>query len=428
MLRTIISLFAIFISVDGFGIAIKEFKLVNYSNVITINPIFIVDISYELEENSKQEVDNSHLILLVKGPKTEKFNIEEDTVFQIITNKTIRLFLPISYKLASGKNTLFLFKLLDNSKAIFETNLIFQVSNILQEPIILSDFKKLEISRKNPKPNDFFFVSQNPENVTIINTLTSRTNLVKPLRLKNFKGLYSFSYVFNTEGLYKIIIGKKEVTTEVYHDRTPPQFRIMTPTEFYRTNNIKIKWSDPVDISGVDFEKSSFYVKRLSNVITNISPLISLNKESSINPYEVIYIQNIEEGEYEYGITYSDYDGNTTNIISHFRILPIKEDKYKPTIEKLYIENSKKISENQYLVRTTNIVIFVEVTDSENGSGVKMIHYKVNEKSFSENVFGNSKYISLDLESNNTIFMIWAEDFNGNLSETNIVSIIGSNP
>ncbi len=425
MKKNILLISILLLTTKSFGITIKEFKIVNYFHKIPTNPIFIVDVNYEIEKE-KHEKHHSHLVILVEGTKKEKFNIEQNTIFQIKTNNNLRIFLPIFSKLPKNTNQKFSFKLLENSKVLFETNTTFYVSDVIQEPIILLDYNEIEIPKSYQKQYNFFFVSQTPQNVFVINTKEGKTNTVKSSKLEKIKGLHSFSYKFDKEGEYKILIGKSEKTITVNYDKTPPIFNIITPTNnsiFYRTKKIQIKWTDPIDTSGINFQKSSLYIRKNSKVITNISPLISLNRESSITPYETIYIENLEEGEYEYCIEYSDYEGNKTNVVNYFKILPPSEDKEKPIIKNIHVENSKRVSENKYLLKSTNVYIFVEFTDGEYGSGVKSIHYKVNDKIFSDNTFGDNKYISITTESKETQLMIWVEDYNNNVSETNVLML-----
>lgn len=405
---------------------VSDFKIINYSDFIPKNPVFVIDLSYEMKENHEENHNHTIKLIVNIGNKKDEFIIGENTIFKKISPNTITLFLPIFQNISVGKKQNISFSFLEGKTIIFTTNITFFVSNLSQDPIIFYEgLDKIEISKNNPKPNQFFFVSQYSYEGEIINLNNKTTNKVKSQKVSRIKGLNLIDYTFSEEGEYIIKVGNSSLQTKVSFDKTPPFFKVLTPSNnsiFYRTNNIQIKWTDPVDNSGINIQKSVLSLKKDGKTITNISPLVSLNKESSINPYETVFL-SLPEGDYECDISYSDYDGNSTNTVINFKILNPNMDKVKPFLKKIFIENSEKVSENEFRLKSNDIRMFLEFSDGEYGSGVKTLYYSVDGEIHNERVFDNIKYLFFDVNKEIVEVKLWVEDFAGNSSDTNVILI-----
>ncbi|MEN2997569.1 MAG: Ig-like domain-containing protein [Brevinematia bacterium] len=406
---------------------IKEFKILNYTNTIPTNPIFIAEISYFLKECGCINPHNKVKLSIKANHKTQTFTIGEDVLFNRLSQDKIKLFLPFPYTLPQGKNQTVSFTIFEGKKATFKTNISFQVSKNLQHPIIISEgLREIEIPRTPLRQIQFFFVYHSPCEAMITKIGSKTTNFTISQQVARIKGLHFIEYNFSEEGEYLIKVGESEFTSKVSFDKTPPTFKFIFPTNnsaFYRTNKIKLKWSDPMDISDIDFSNSSLVISKGKNVLTNISPLIGLNRESERNPYEVVYL-SLPEGDYECSIRYKDTSCNLKNEELKFRVSPSELDREKPFFRRIEVENSVKVSEGKFRVKDSIVSVFVEFSDGEYGSGVKRIHYKLNGELVSEDVFDEVKYLSLQLKNKVTKVAFWLEDLGGNFSETNIITLV----
>lgn len=415
----IVIYFAI-LSYSHSSIDVESIRIVNYSNTIPINPIFIVEMDYKIKEKLQTHHNNHNLKFIISTPsKNEEFILGQNTLFNHILSNRIRLYLPVFHKLPPNRKLEITFQVVEGKEKIFTTNINIFVSNYQELPIFIGNTGKIEISRSIPRPTIINFLHQ--ESQTGIIKSPKITEKLQSKQSPQIKGLKYFEYKFREEGKYDITIGKTNFSVEIVFDKTPPYFIILTPSNnssFFRTNNIIIKWSDPQDISGINFSNSSLTIKNDSGeIITNITPLVALNRESSITPYEIITL-SLKEGNYECSIIYSDFDNNSTNITTKFKILPSIQDREKPILKKIFFEGSTKLSDNEFLVPTST-VMFIEASDGEYGSGVKSINYILDNQIFSEQMLSEIKYIYLTLTNKISTLEIWLEDYGGNSSETN---------
>lgn len=409
-------------------LCVKSFAIVNYTNFIPVDPIFIVEVVYEFLGVEGFHHRHDDIVLSVGvGGKFDKFTIGENVLFRRLSRDRIRLFVPFSGRLTPGRSYFVSFSFSEGKKVVFRTNVSFFVSNVAQCPIFLSDgMEVIEVSEKHPREVEFFFVSQSQEKVKVVDLKKGITNTLLTQSVPRLKGVYSFSYLFLEEGEFLVEACGNQFKTMVVFDRTPPMFRIISPSnfsQFFRTNRIKVKWSDPIDSYGVCVERSSLVVRRGSKVVTNISPLVSLNRESVRNAYEVVYL-SLEEGDYECVITYCDGEGNSTNVSINFKILPPSLDVEKPYFRRIVVEGSEKLLGNKFKVKGEVVGVFLEFSDGEFGSGVKRLYYEINGESLSEPVFDESKYLSVTKVGKETKVLFWLEDFGGNFSETNVITLV----
>lgn len=408
--------------------SVKSFSVINYTNFIPLNPIFILELSYSMKENHRNGHKHQDIKLSVKiDNKVQIFTLGEDILFKRVSEDTIRLFAPWFHTIAYGKGRIVSFSFSEGKKVVFKTNIAFSVSNTTQTPIIISEgINEIEIPRKITQQVRFFFIYQSPVKALVIDSYEGLTNVLITQPTSRIKGLYSADHTFFKEGEYLVVIGDSQITIRVYFDKNPPTFRILNPTNgsvFYRTNDIHIKWLDPIDISGIDFSKSYLSISDSRSKVFEYPLYKKFNRESEINPYEIVSL-SLSEGDYECSIGYTDLEGNFTNQVVKFKVVSYTLDREKPFFKRIEIEGSKKLSENKFVVKGRRVSVFLEFSDGDYGSGVKFIHYVVNGKKLSESVFGNVKYLSFEIDSNTNEVSMWLEDMNGNFSETNFISLI----
>ncbi|MCX8028768.1 MAG: hypothetical protein N2712_02110 [Brevinematales bacterium] len=410
---------------QGQSFFVNSFRIINYTNSIPQNPVFLIELDYKVGDANHSHKHDLKLTVNLRNKKQE-FTIGENVIFRKISDSKIVLFVPIVLSLSKNQDSIS-FLILEDRRVIFKTNIVFLIENIMQQPILLfEDMKGIEIPRySKANPFKFFFIHKLPYEGMVINLDKNITNIVKSYPSKKFVGLNIFEYTFTSEGDYVIRVGNSELKTRVRFDDTPPYFRILNPTNnsvFYRTNRIRIKWTDPVDVNGVNKDNSYLTVSRDGNLMTNILPLVSMNKESLISPYETVYL-DLPEGDYSCSVVYFDLERNYTNADVFFRVLPSIMDREKPTFIRIDVEGASIIGKNSFKANSKDVRIFVEVSDGEYGSGVKSIYYSFDGRTFVENVFDNFKHIFLSLESYKTDVKLWLEDFGGNISQTNEVII-----
>lgn len=271
----IVIYFAI-LSYSHSSIDVESIRIINYSNTIPINPIFMVEMDYKIKERLQTHHNHHNLKFIISTPlKNEEFILGQNTLFNHILSNRIRLYLPVFHKLPPNRKLKIAFQVVEGKEKIFTTNINIFVSNYQELPILIGNTGKIEISRSIPRPTIINFLHQ--ESQTGIIKSPKITEKLQSKQSPQIKGLRYFEYKFREEGKYDITIGKTNFSVEIVFDKTPPYFSILTPSNnssFFRTNNIIIKWSDPQDISGINFSNSSLTIKNDSGeIITNITPL-----------------------------------------------------------------------------------------------------------------------------------------------------------
>lgn len=398
----------------------------NYTNLILpINPILTVDIKYEIEEkvdlSDEHKHEHEHIFLLIEGNKfLKKYEVGEDIPFQIIGKHTVRMFVPLEGLKISGPLR---FSILEGKKELISTNIVITLDKkIRQKPIVLSEkSNRVELPKAGETKNKIFFIST--YDIVPKAVLNGRSYNLTVFSDSKFKMLKYVNITFTNTGLFKFLFDNEEIIFNVEEDKTPPDFMLLVPTNnsvFY-TTNVMIKWTDPIDLSGVNFLTSCLTLQG-ENFYTNISPLFSLNKESSINNYEVVKVC-LPYGKYFLELSYLDNSGNSKTEYCTFFVENPSRDKERPYITRSYLEGVIKKGEF-YFSNQKDLVLFIEASDGIYGSGLSRIHYNLNGKYQFEPMLSNVKYINIYLSESTNYLLFFVEDNNSNFSGTNSFTII----
>ncbi|MGC8766826.1 MAG: hypothetical protein ACP5QP_03920 [Brevinematia bacterium] len=422
-IRSMVMFLFFFSEVYLFAFKPTSMSIVNYPDlVVPPEPILVIDISYEAGSNSNQE-DEDHVFIVVSNSKfSKKYEIGEDIPFQILGSGKIRVFLPLEKRLS--KSNSFSLSVVEGNKVLLSTNLSLILNEEMkQKPILLAGKENYVTLPKSGKLDQkIFFISLRELMPKAI--VGDNEYKLSVYRDNNFKILKYVRFVFTNTGLFKFVFDGEEIVFNVEEDKNPPKFELLIPSNnalFFNTN-IVIKWTKPLDESGINFEKSYLKVEGNNGFTTNISPLVPLNRESLIGNYNVARFC-LPTGVYNLEIRYFDNSENLGIVKSKFSIVDKYEDKEKPAITKFYIEGITKAGEI-FISDKTNVVLFIEASDGIYGSGISKVYYFLNGNSYLEPMTGNIRYINLELDKSTNYLSFFVEDENSNFSETNTITIV----
>jgi len=419
----IILLFFLYFSLHCtlYAIKIDDIKIVNFTNVVSSDPFFVLEIYLGKgieEKHEGEEHEHTPIFLEVSLDKnTKKYVLGDNILFERLSSDKIRTFVPSDFRLELGKDYTFGIKVSEGESILFSKNFNLKVGAIHNVPYLFTNtISNIYISKILTNSQRFFFFNNHPLEVSVVVNGKSITNL-KTYEDPKFKNLYYFDYTFWNSGDYEFKLGEYKFNVGALFDVAPPTFTVLYPTNnaiFYRTNKICFKWSDPIDSIGVDKSNSFLKIYYKNNVLTNMN-LSYLNRESLLMPYEIVYLDLNNEGSYNLEISYRDFDGNVTNVFVNFSIANASEDKEPPRISKILFEGGKIVS-NVVILPSDRVLVNVEVDDGIYGSGVKKVVYKYKDNVCENLVFDNFAQFFIDVNEGG-IFEIFAEDFAGNKSE-----------
>jgi hypothetical protein len=403
-----------------YSIKVEDISIVNSTNFVSQNPFFVFEMALGIENRDEGiEVEHEHVIFEFSlGRYKKKFVLGEDLLFERVGANKVRVFVPSSVSLKLGKDYNLRLRVSEGHKEVFKKDFVVKASSVSNIPYIFTNnLENVYISKSLSKSYRFFFYYDKPLEVYVVKGSEVISN-VKSYEDLRFKNLYYFDYSFSEPGYYRFVVGDCSFGVSVSFDTIPPSFELLYPTNnsvFYRTNKVAFKWSDPVDFVGVDKANSFLKIYYQNNLFTNVN-LAYLNKESIVMPYEVCYFDLPGEGIYVAQLSYSDFDGNFTNVFINFSVKNSSEDKEKPRILNVAFEGAKVVSNEVRLARG-RVLVNVRVDDGIYGSGVKKVVYRYGNETSEMLVFGDFVQFFVDIASSG-VFEVFCEDFAGNKSDT----------
>ncbi len=430
-------------------VKVKDIEVVNYTNFSPLVPEFFIDITFEelpsniFEGLSPENVyhhDHVHIIVEAVIEKSiEQFVIGETAPFTWVSDKRIRVFLPQFSFLSENKNYSLLVNILlereigSVPEKIFSKSFSFTASSkVFTLPYFLTNNQfPLIISKRKPLPKRIYYISTLPfKGVIEKNGKSVKINSQKAF--ESFDNLCYVEYNFQEDGKYKLIFQNINVSIDfdVVYDSIPPKFSIVLPESkktFFRSNIVFI-WETPLDDSGVDVEKSYLSITSKQGVkITNIRPLIPLNKMSVSSPFQYFFT-SLSPGEYTFLVEYSDFDGNKSSKSVEFSVSTSEGDKVSPFLPEVQVYSSVR-RENNIIVFSTNLRLLVNVKDDIYGSGVDRVSFNIANRREEVKVFGETfeHVINLASKTSKETLVVESFDKKGNKSPTLRLNLSFSN-